>query len=360
MLFWQETSRTSAHRHVFHPSLHCSLFSLAMFILLCAVAMLSGGCVTQDGVTAESGLVKLLNQARDEVSWEHEDALERTGARETPFWSEYERYAIEAWRMRSHDDALARSVASYESAYEELARDEALSPAEYRRTAARHLLRSAHGYYLLGFMHAPVWRGEAGAQKRQADALLACRLGARRAQEALSLYHDEAMVAQMLDRPTPSKLEEVQEKTALRALQWYTLNTQCEMEMENGRRRVKLQPIVAALLEELSLRKLSDEYGMVHGAIGSYYAQHGQGGSNTRKSREHFTRGLDMWPNNLMLHVLYAEHYATATQDAMLFDRELETVLEVPCDMVNELEEENKIALARARRLVESREELFY
>lgn len=309
---------------------------------------------------AEGGLVQVLNQAREEVSWEHEDALARADERDSAFWSEYERYAIEEWRMRSNDDSLARSLASYESAYEELARDEALSPAEYRRTAARHLLRSAHGYYLLGFMHSPVWRGEANARKRQADALLACRLGARRAKEALTLYHDEAMVEEMLERPTPRKLDEVQEKTALRALQWYTLNTQCEMEMEGGRRRLKLQPIVAALLEELSLRRSSSDYGMVHGAIGSYYAQHGQGGSNSKKSREHFNTGLDMWPNNLMLHVLYAEHYATAVQDAMLFDRELETVLRVPCDIVDELSEENKIALARARRLVEAREELFY
>lgn len=357
----QRPSRARAeHEARFHPSLHCSLFSLVVFLLLCILAVVTSGCVTQDASVADSGLVSLLNQARDEVSWEHEDALAQASETGRAFWSDYERYAIEEWRTRSSDDALARAVASYESAYEELARDETLSPAEYRRTATRHLLRSAHGYYLLGFMHAPVWRGEAGARKRRADALLACRLGARRAKEALTLYHDEVLVQEMLERPTPRKLNEVQEKTALHALQWYALNTQCEMEMESGRRRVKLQPVVAALLEELSLRGLSSDYGMVHGAIGSYYAQHGQGGSNSKKSREHFAKGLDMWPNNLMLHVLYAEHYATAVQDAMLFDRELETVLRVPSDLVDELREENKIALARAKRLVEAREELFY
>ncbi len=275
-------------------------------------------------------------------------------------WKSYEKIAATHWENRSERASLVKSLVSYEQANLLLEGASELSKLEREQHAARILLKLSHGYYLLGYMSAPVAQRMDGAREAQQDAITACDSGRSYARDVLSLFYSQRSVDDLLSKPTNRKLESIKERSAQQALYYYALNTQCEMELVRGRFMWRNHGLVYSMFEEVMLRQPGYGYGLVYGALGAYHARHGQGGSDREQSRKRFEEALELGPNNFMIHVMFAESYAVRTQNSLLFDRHIQTVFDVPLDLVPEIREENKIARARARQLVEAREKLFF
>lgn len=292
---------------------------------------------------------------------EGEFELESAGGESTEVesWQSMEREAELAWRQRAQYRHLIRAIVAYDRAHALLAQDDTLEDATQRREhGTRLLLRRAHAYFLLGYMKTPLEVQSAPADSE--DARDAFARGAALARQSLELHlPTRTVVSSMLDDPTPRLLEQVEGREALRSLYWYALTTHFAAVHLRGRAR-KEKTTTRAMFEYLAQREPGYGYGLVLGELGAHHARYGRGGGDSSASKRSFEQGVDLGPNNLMLHVMYAEHYAVRTQNAPLFDRQIAFVLDAPTQLLEEYEQENRIAASRARRLKAQRDALFY
>ena len=81
-------------------------------------------------------------------------------------------------------------------------------------------------------------------------------------------------------------------------------------------------------------------------------------GGDLTKSNEHFQASQKIAPNYLGTYNLIAEFYAPKAQDAALFDRSIQFVLDAPVDVIPELAPEAAIEKKKAERLKARRDEL--
>ena len=101
--------------------------------------------------------------------------------------------------------------------------------------------------------------------------------------------------------------------------------------------------------------------GGAHLVFATYYAiQPAGAGQDLPRSRKHFERAMELGGDqNLLPRVLFAEFYARAANDAELFVRTLQGVLDAPETTLPRLRLMNAIARERAARLLKQKDELF-
>lgn len=316
------------------------------FVLMCAL-LFSTACLRTDKVLGT--LDADLTRARSEVVWVEQEAAT---------WRELQAQAELSWLKRAQYKELSRVVVSYERAHELGQQDPTLDDAQRVGLSRRQQLRLAHAYFLLGYMKLPL-EGQRSPDDL-ADSRVAFERGARFARGALGLDMTEPVMRRLLSTPTPGLLEQVSERDALDALYWYALNTHFTSTYFKAGIFGQDKDVTLALLDHVAVHDSSLGHGSVLGLIGTHHARYGRGGGDASKSRRFFEKGVDLGPNNLMLHVMYAEHYAVMTQNALLFDRQLELVLNAPAGLLGGHDQENLLAVRRARMLQSQRDELFY
>lgn len=116
-----------------------------------------------------------------------------------------------------------------------------------------------------------------------------------------------------------------------------------------------------ALLDRVLVLDETYNHGAVHIAFGIYYAAQPRGaGQDLEKSRFHFDRAMALaGAGNLMPRVMYAEFYARAQFDEELFEQTLAKVVEGNISEYPEFRLLNGIAIQRALRLLQRKEDLF-
>ena len=123
--------------------------------------------------------------------------------------------------------------------------------------------------------------------------------------------------------------------------------------MEGFATRVANRDRIVALVERVTELEREYFYGGPDRYWGAYYAIiPGFMGRDLDKSEEHFRRAIEIAPTYLGTKVLMAEQLATARRDRELFTSLLEEVIEADPAIDPEIEAENRIEQAKARRLL--------
>lgn len=121
------------------------------------------------------------------------------------------------------------------------------------------------------------------------------------------------------------------------------------------------QPKIIALMKRVMELDNTYYYGGPHLFFGLHYASIPpiMGGSMD-KAKGEFERAFAIGGKNFLLaNFYYAQYYAAPLRDEVLFDRELNKVLETPSDVVPELTFMNEVAKLKARRLLEMKDRIF-
>lgn len=135
---------------------------------------------------------------------------------------------------------------------------------------------------------------------------------------------------------------------------WLLLN------LDNPEAFVDIPRIETLLLRTLELGE-SYHYAGPHLLLGSFYGGRTRIlGGNPEKSRAHFERNLELTGSKFLLtQLLFARTYAVQAQDRKLFERMLNDVLTSPADILPEQRLVNEIAKIKAKKLLESADDLF-
>jgi len=102
-------------------------------------------------------------------------------------------------------------------------------------------------------------------------------------------------------------------------------------------------------------------YAGPHMFLGSFYGGRTRLlGGNPEKARRHFEQSLALTKHRFLLNqVMYARTYAVQTQDRKLFETLLHEVLNTPADILPGQRLANQVAKVKAKKLLESADELF-
>jgi tetratricopeptide (TPR) repeat protein len=101
-------------------------------------------------------------------------------------------------------------------------------------------------------------------------------------------------------------------------------------------------------------------YGAPHRYFGAYYAKAPAfAGGDPNKSKEHFTKALQIAPDYLATKVLYAEYYATKTENKELFTELLKDVEKADPTALVEIIPEQHMEQEKAKRLLAKTTDLF-
>ncbi len=101
-------------------------------------------------------------------------------------------------------------------------------------------------------------------------------------------------------------------------------------------------------------------YGAPHRYLGAYYAAApGFSGGDLGKSKEHFDKAIKIEPNYFGTRVLYAVEYAVKDQDAALYKKELEFVINGKPEVLPDVAPEQKIEQQKAKKALPQVEDLF-
>jgi hypothetical protein len=120
-------------------------------------------------------------------------------------------------------------------------------------------------------------------------------------------------------------------------------------------------PRVEMLLVRMAELDESWHYAGPHLLLGGFYGSRTRIlGGNPQKSIFHFERNLTLTANKfLMTLVLFAKTYAVQAQDREMFERLLHEVLKTPAEILPEQRLVNEIAKIKAKKLLESIDDLF-
>jgi len=119
--------------------------------------------------------------------------------------------------------------------------------------------------------------------------------------------------------------------------------------------------LVEVLLDRVLELDDTFEYGMPHLLMGAFYAARPRLlGGDPERGRLHFARAAEIADGKLLLAPLFeARYYATQTLDEELFEQLLTGVIEAPEGLLPEVALLNAVAQAKARRLLDAREDYF-
>jgi hypothetical protein len=123
---------------------------------------------------------------------------------------------------------------------------------------------------------------------------------------------------------------------------------------------VAISKVEAVLQKTLALDE-SYHYAGPHLLLGAFYGGRSKMlGGKPDKARGHFERCIALTQNKfLMAKVLYAKTYAVQKQDIALFKKLLGDVMDAPADILPGQQLANAVAKRKARKLLESADDLF-
>ncbi|MFC1705575.1 TRAP transporter TatT component family protein [Planctomycetota bacterium] len=240
------------------------------------------------------------------------------------------------WDQRDHKDARRSLIALLET------RTAGESASDYQA-----LVRLSRLYYL-----------EGQAEDERAQQLAAYEQGMRfgdRALHTFSSFREHFEATGAVEKAVLSLGEE-----AIAAIYWNAVNTG---------KWAKSKGLVKILFYKDRVREMIEHArslnpGFFHGApdryLGAYFAALPTvAGRDLARSKEHFDRTLVQGAEYLGTRVTMAEYYAVAKDDPELYRSLLEEVLAAPGDRPADVAAEQRMAKARAARMLDEIEDLF-
>lgn len=246
-----------------------------------------------------------------------------------------------AWNERAQQSKLEEAIRAWERAV-------AANPTDWKTWT-----KLCRGYYWLaeGYI--------AFEPNSDAAYLAAHEKGFKAGEQAMRHYSDKTRKQMELG----AKLEDLAQfidKDGVPALYWYG---SCLG------RWAKKQGTAKAVLHKDSIRKIQERareldenyfYAAPIRYFGAFYAfAPSFAGGDVEKGRANFEDAIKRFPAYLGTRVLYADTYATKVQDADLFKRQLQMVLDERDDTIPEIVWENQVAKKQAKQLLGQMKELF-
>ncbi|HPI92056.1 MAG TPA: TRAP transporter TatT component family protein [Deltaproteobacteria bacterium] len=152
------------------------------------------------------------------------------------------------------------------------------------------------------------------------------------------------------------------DKRNIQPLFWAAMNwfgwVRLNLDMPEARADI---PKVEAMLEYVNSLDRAYENGIVHAVLGAVYAlQPENDGGDPDKARQEFENAFLYTGNSiLVVHVLYAEFYATRIKDRELFQKTLQKVLNTPPDKYPDKTFVNEVARRKAKLLLDNMDAYF-
>ena len=182
-------------------------------------------------------------------------------------------------------------------------------------------------------------------------------------EKAVRLQNDEFRTAACAKEPLEDTVGKLK-KTDVEAIYWYAsalgkygLATSIVTVLNN---KDKIYLIMKRL------EKIAPDffYAAPYRYLASYYTKVPFPSGDHEKSRENFEKSIQMSPNYLATHVLFAELLATKLKDKAegkkIFDAQLKYVLDTPANVIPEVEAENLLEKLKAKALQEKFDESFW
>ncbi len=150
------------------------------------------------------------------------------------------------------------------------------------------------------------------------------------------------------------------EKDGVAALYWWSSALGKWAATKGFTTRLKYKDTLKKTMERISELDPSYFYGGFHRFMGAFETKTaGLAGGSLEKAKEHFEQSVAIAPNYLGTKVLWADYYATKTNDKDLFVRLLNEVIAADASAVPELTPENISEQAKAKALLEEVDDRF-
>jgi len=245
-----------------------------------------------------------------------------------------------AWKMRDQEQEARRAIAIWQEAL-------AMEP-----QSEEVMIRLAEAHHFI----AQVQQLAAGDNTAAHTALEAGLTAAEQALLRLApSTTDDISNGQSLE----AMLEEVP-KEAQPALFWYAANLSGLVEGSDLATGLLLRDRLLKVMERVVALDPSFQFGGPHRILAVFFSSVPPLlGGDLGKAREHFELALSVDPRPFSTKVLFAELYATKSNDRELFTRLLDEVLAGDAEAVPELAPEQRLQQQRARHLVEEADTLF-
>jgi hypothetical protein len=253
------------------------------------------------------------------------------------------------WKERGDIEKLKAGLAKWEEAVK-------LAP------SAELTAKLARGHYLLGDGHYAL-ADDAAARDAEYEA------GLNWANEALKLVAPEYAAAKAAGQKHADAIK-LAPKEAVPAMYWYASNLGKWAASKGFTTRLKYKDDLKATMDQVKALDESYFYAAVWRYLGGYEAATaGVTGGSLDKSKENFEKSIALAPNYLGTKVLFADFLCPKLQkDAdgdgepdgkALFKKLLEEVLAADPAADAEIEPENRIEQAKAKKLLARLDELF-
>jgi hypothetical protein len=308
----------------------------AMMVLLMLCVMGATAC----GASRESALGKDVDKIGEgKVAGDFEQSLAKADA---------------AWEARLDKAKLLEAIALYEKTPEIASPD--LSADERKEKVLYIYLQLTRAYYFLADSHI---RLEAEDDEKDAEIMKIFDKGVNAAERAIAVA-DPAFAKKIADGGKWQKEVVNTDPKAIPALYWYATNLGKWALLEGLTTIIARKDDIKVTMDYIISKDEKYFYGAPHRYFAVYHTKVPLGGGDPPKSKASFDKSVAIAPNYLATKVLYAEVYATLTQDSALFEKLLKEVIDTPADIVPELTPENTLEQRKAQRLLKKKSDLFY
>ena len=246
----------------------------------------------------------------------------------------------ELWLDRSSRESLEKALEKWHAAVES-------NPKDYET-----FVKLSHGYYFLSDAHI---RFE-GTEK---DMMETYQKGVDMAEMALVILSPE-FKEKVKTGTNVEKAVEVIGIEGAPAMYWFSTNLGKFAVLKGFSTIVFWKDTVKAVMQRVLDLDETFYYAAPHRYFGAFYAKAPAfAGGDIEKSKIHFDKAMELSPEYLSTKVLYAEFYATKSQDRDLYEKALKEVIEADISGNEDILPENKAEQRKAQKLLDEIDENF-
>lgn len=256
------------------------------------------------------------------------------------------------WAKRGDKAELTKAIAMYEAAVK--VESPNLSEEERKEKIANTYVRLARAYYFLADGHISV---EAEDDELDDTKMKFYEKGVTAAEKAIALLDPEFAAKSDSDWQENVKKANTD---AIPAFYWYATNLGRWALLEGIATILARKDDVKATMDWMVANDETFFYAAPHRYFGVYHTKVPLGGGAPEKSLASFDKAIQLAPTYLGTQVLKASAYAVLVGDRELFEKTLTDVVNAPPSNNPDIEPENIQEKKKAKKLLESADDLFY
>lgn len=246
----------------------------------------------------------------------------------------------ELWNGRSKRESLEGALKKWEEAVE-------INPDDYET-----LTKLSRGYYFLADAHVRF----DGTEKEMMETYHTGLEWAERALVVLSPeFKEKVKTGTDVDKAVGVIGEE-----GVPGMYWFSVNLGKWAVLKGFSTILFWKDTAKAVMERVLEIDETFYYAAPHRYFGTFYSKAPSiAGGDVEKSKVHFDKAMEMAPEYLATKVLYAEYYATKTQDRDLYEKSLQEVIDADISGHDDILPENESEKRKAEKLLAEVEENF-